>query len=288
MRDFIISTDSTAELSEQFIRDNNIMIHPISYTVDDKDYAYGREIMTDKDFYNCMREGKMPVTGASNPEYIRQIMNEAVVSGKDILHLSFSAALSSSYNNACMSANMVMEEHPEGRICVVDSSCVTAGQILIVKKVVELKNKGLSLAELVIWLEENKTKFVHEFIVQDLFHLVRGGRVSKTSAVLGSALKIQPLLHVNEEGALEPLAKIRGRKKAISTLVENMVQKTEGLETDRICIAHGDCIEDAEILRDMVKAKKPDAEVEIVCLCPTIGAHTGPGVLVLCYYANKR
>lgn len=288
MRDFIISTDSTAEISQEYIAEKHLMIHPVGYVMEGKDYAYGQELMADQDFYDAMRQGKMPVTGASNPAYITKIMTEEVEQGKDILHLSFAAALSSSYNNACVAANLILEDHPEGKITVIDTTCVTAGQTILVKKAVELKEQGMTMDEVAAWIEENKRRVVHEFIVKDLFHLVRGGRLSKTTAVLGSALKIQPLLHVEDDGSLENIAKIRGRKKAIQALVDNMVAKTEGLTVDHICITHGDDPKEAEELKKLVLTIYPDAKVEVACLCATIGAHTGPGVLVLAYFGKQR
>lgn len=288
MRDFVISTDSTAELTEIYIRENEIVIHPIDYVIDGKEYAYGKELMPEKEFYDAMRQGKMPVTGASNPQQITGLMTEKVREGKDILHLSFCSALSSSYNNAALAAELIMEEEAGSRVEVVDTTCVTVGQELIVKKVVDLKKEGKSLDEILVWLAENKKRFVHEFIVADLFHLVRGGRLSKTSALVGSALKIQPYLHVNEEGGLENIAKIRGRKKAIQALVDGMKAKTKTVEVDRVCITHGDCEKEALYLRELIAAEFPKAEIKISYLCPTIGAHTGPGVLVLGYFGDHR
>ena len=288
MRDFIITTDSTADLPKEYVKQHKIALHPLCYVIDDVTYGDGVNELDPKDFYQIMRDGKIPTKIAYNPEYITNLMEQDVSKGYDILHISFSSALSSSYNNACVCANQVMEDHPEATVLVVDSRAATLGQGLLVTKAIELKEEGKSIEEVADWLTENRTSCVHEFTVDDLFHLHRGGRVSKSTAVVGSIINIKPILHINEEGELIPLTKVRGRKKVLSTFVNDMKEKTKDCPTDTVYITHADCIDDANTLASMLREEVGVTNILIEYMCPTIGAHTGPGALAIFYMGNQR
>ena len=288
MRNFIITTDSTADLPKDYIKEHKIALHPLCYVIDDITYGDGVNELSPKDFYQAMRDGKVPTTNASNPEFITNLMEQEVCNGYDILHISFSSALSSSYNNACICANQVMEDHPEATILVVDSRAATLGQGLLVIKAIELKEEGKSLQEVADWITENRGNCVHEFTVDDLFHLHRGGRVSKSTAVVGSIINIKPILHVNDKGELIPLTKVRGRKKVLSTFVNDMKEKTKDCPTDTALITHADCIEDANTLANLLREEVGVTNILIEDMCPTIGAHTGPGALALFYMGSHR
>lgn len=288
MKDFIISTDATADLPLFYVKENSIEIHPIYYIVDEKEYGLGLSELSPKDFYENMRKGKMPTTSSSNPQYITKLMNEQVNRGYDVLHISFSSALSCSYNNAVVCARNIMEEVPDANILVVDSLCATAGQGLMVHKAVQLKKQGKTIEEIAEWIKENRKHFVHQFIVNDLFHLVRGGRLSKSTAFFGTALRIQPLLHLNDEGKICNIGKIRGRKKALNTLVDNIEEKVIGLELDTVFISHSDCIEEAMYVADKIKDRYGIDDILINDIGPAIGAHTGVGTVVVAYFGNQR
>ena len=288
MKDFIISTDSTADLPISYIEDNKILIHPLNYIVDDIEYVSDILEFPTKDFYKSMRDGKKPTTCASNPEYIRKLMKKKIDEGYDILHISFSSALSSSYSNAVLSANTLMEEIPDANIVVVDSLSATVGQGLVVYKAVQLKKAGKSIDEIATWINENRQRIIHQFIVDDLFHLVRGGRLSKTTAFIGTALHIQPLLKVDNEGRLYNIGKIRGRKKALKILVDNIKENTKGIEIDTVFISHADCIEDAELVAENIKNMYFIENIMISEISPTIGAHTGAGAVVVAYLGDER
>lgn len=289
MRDFVISTDSTASLPENYLKENEIAVHPLHYIIDDVEYGMdlGKEL-TDKEFYDCIRSGKMPTTSATNPGYIRKVMEAQLAEGKDILHIGFSSGLSSSYANAHMIAQELMEEHPEAKIVVIDSLCAECGHALMVYKAVEMKKQGKSLEEIAHWLEENKLHVIIHFTVEDLFHLVRGGRLAKSTAVLGTALSIQPILHMDNEGKLENISKTRGRKKAMKTLVDTMSSNTEGFPVENIFISHSDCEDEARELEMYAKEKYPEANTWVLPISPTVGAHTGVGTLVIAYLGNVR
>ena len=288
MKNFIISTDSTVDLPKTYLEENNISIHPLYYYIDDEEYIPGVKDMPVKDFYKSLKEGKMPTTSASNPENIITKMKEAIQDGYDVLHISFSSGLSSSYNNAKMCSEELMEEFPDAKIVVVDSLSGTVGQGLLVMNAVEMKKQGKTIDEIAAWIDENKKHVIHEFIVSDLNHLFRGGRLSKTQAILGSMLNINPILHIDDEGKLANIGKVRGRKKALHTLSDNMGKNTDVKNLKQVLISHGDCIEDAKYLADRIKSKYGIENIIIEDICPTIGAHTAQGAVTLIYLGEKR
>ena len=285
MKEFVISTDSTASLPEDYLKENNIAIHPLHYYIDEEEFGkdIGKEL-TDKEFYQKIREGKMPTTSATNPEYIMKVMKEQLDAGFDILHIGFSSGISSSYNNAAMCGRELQEEYPDRKIIVIDSLSAECGQALLV----EMKKQGKTMEEIAEWIEANKLHVVHHFTVEDLFHLVRGGRLAKSTAIIGTALNIQPVLHMDDEGKLSNIAKTRGRKKAMKMLVDTIAQNTDGWEVNEVFISHSDTQDEAAELESMVKEKYPDAKTMILSISPTVGAHTGVGTLVVSYFGNKR
>lgn len=289
MKDFVISTDSTASLPEEYLKENNITIHPLHYIIDGEEY--GKDLnkeLTDKEFYDSIRNGKMPTTSATNPGFIDKTMREQIAQGYDILHIGFSSGISSSYSNAAMCARDIMEEIPDSKIIVVDSLSAECGQALLVYTAVEMKKQGKTIDEIAAWLEENKKYVVHHFTLEDLFHLMRGGRLSKSSAILGTALNIQPILHVDDEGKLASISKARGRKKAMKTLVDTIAENTDGFELNEVFLSHSDCEEEILVMEKMVKEKYPDVKTMVLPISPTVGAHTGVGTLVISYFGNKR
>ena len=288
MRDFIISTDSTADLSPNYIKENNVVIYPLYYNIDGTEYIPGIYDISVKEFYASMKNGKLPTTSAANPQYVMEQMRKAVDSGYDVLHISLSSGLSSSYNNTAMCAQNIMEETKEATVIVIDSLCATVGQGLLVHKAVQMKKERKTIHEIAEWLNDKKKHIVHQFIVDDLFHLFRGGRVSKSAALVGTMLKVQPILFLNDEGKIEPMGKIRGRKKALNTLVDNISKKTNEIEISEVFISHADCIEDAEYVAERIKTKYDVKKSIINDICPTVGAHTGRGVVVATYFGNKR
>ena len=288
MKDFIISTDSTADLPKSYLEENKIAIHPLHYTVDDIEYGMDLSELSPVEFYRSMRNGKLPTTSATNPEFITKLMKEQVHRGYDILHIGFSSALSSSYNNAVVSSQNIMDEIPDANIIVFDSLCATVGQGIMVDKAVQLKNQGKTMEQIAVWLKENRQHFVHQFLVDDLFHLVRGGRLSKSTAVIGTALHIQPLIHVDENGKLANIGKIRGRKKGLNALADNIKEKAKGFELEKVFISHADCIEDAIYVADRIKKIYKIENVMINDISPTIGAHTGVGAVIVAYFGDKR
>ena len=289
---FKITTDSTADLPVEYLKEHNVGCMPISYIVDG--ITYGRDKELDwKAFYSMMRnDGKMPTNSQINPAEAKEYFEEFIKTDKEILHLAFSSGLSGTYSNLCIAAEEIMEEHPDCRIIVVDSLCASMGEGLFVHKAVKLRDEGKTIEETADWLRTNVQNFVHVFTVDDLFHLYRGGRVSKTAAVIGTMAGIKPKLHVDSEGHLIVIGKVRGRKKSLNALVDYMDEKMGSYlsenRQDYVFISHGDALEDAEYVRDQIKERFGISNFLINQIGPTVGAHSGPGTIALFFMGESR
>lgn len=290
MRDFIISTESNSDMSEEFISKNNILVIPHYYNVEEKTYGEEGNLLTIKEFYDEMRAGKKVGTAASNPAVILEEFTKIAKEGKDILHISFSSALSGGYQNIVNGANEVMEEFPDCKILVVDTLSASLGEGMMMQLALNLKAEGKDIET--VYNEVNEmTKHVSiQFTVDDLDYLYRGGRLSKTSAVMGNVINLKPVLHINDEGKLVAIAKVRGRKKSLSAMISNMEAKIGSFKDKQIFIGilHGDCEEDAKMLRDMVVEKFGYDNFLIEPIGPSIGAHSGPGTLGLVFLGDER
>lgn len=289
MRDFVITADSNCDLLPEYIKENKIGIIPHYYDIDGVTYG-DEQNLSPKEFYDLMRAGKMPTTMASNPAVIRDTFEGYAKQGLDVLHFSFSSALSGGHSNVAMGAREICEENPEMKIRVVDTLNVSLGEGMVIMKAVRMKKEGKSLDEIADWVEENKKHFCVFFMVDDLFHLSRGGRLSKTTAIIGSMINVKPILIVNDEGQLINNGTVRGRKKALSTIVnravENMGEEYLSPEWD-LCVVHGDALEDAQFVAGLLKEKTgKDAIINVVS--PSIGAHSGPGALGVLYMGKAR
>jgi DegV family protein with EDD domain len=210
--------------------------------------------------------------------------------GYDILHIAFSSALSGSCSVAATVARELCDENPDTKILVIDSLCASLGEGLLLHKAVLLKESGKTIDEVADWLENNKLNLCHLFTVDDLHHLHRGGRVSKATAIIGTLINVKPVLHVDNEGRLIPLNNVRGRKKALISLVDQMEIRIKDYpgSNDIIFISHGDCIEDAEFVAELIKERFGIKESLINFVSPTIGAHSGPGTVALFFMGKER
>ncbi len=289
MRDFVITTDSNSDLPKEYLNEKGIGIIPHYYDIDGTTYGGDNEL-TVKEFYDKMRAGAGTTTTASNPAVIRETFSGYLARGLNILHISFSSALSGGYNNICMGASELLEEHPDAKILVHDTLNVSLGQGLAIMKAVQMKEAGHSIDEIYNWLEEHRNEFCVQFTVEDLRYLYRGGRISKTTAIVGSMINVKPILYVNQEGKLVSLSSVRGRKRSLSTIVNNMAERIGNHANDTlpICIVHGDVPEDADYVANLIREKLGINNILINTVGPSIGAHSGPGAIGICFPGNYR
>jgi DegV family protein with EDD domain len=289
MKDFVITTDTTCDLPKDYILEHNLKLLPLYYSFNGEVYGDKLEL-SPGEFFDKMRGGEMPTTMAVNPDTAKKIFTDILKEGYDIIHISFSSALSGSCSVAVTVAAELREEYPDSKITVVDSLSASMGEGLLVHKAVLMKEEGKSYKEIVEWLENNKLKLCHMFTVDDLHHLHRGGRVSRTAAIIGTLINVKPVLHVSNEGRLVPLNNVRGRKKALIALVNNMEKRIDGYlyKNDIIFISHGDCLEDAQTVASMITERFGISNIVINYVCPTIGAHSGPGTVAVFFMGNER
>lgn len=289
MSDYVITTDSNSDVLPEFIKENNLTIIPQYYAFGDT--VYGDELnMPPHEFYETMRKGELPKSMANTPAVIRDRFEKILKEGKNILHIAFSSALSGSCNNVVMTANELLEEYPDRKIRVFDSLNASLGEGVSVYRAVELYKEGKSMDEVYDILMEEREHINVSFTVNDLYHLQRGGRVSKTTAVVGSLVNIKPILKVTAEGKLESDGTVRGRKKSLKTLVSRMEASLdlEHYGKDRlVAVLHGDCPDEAETVADMVK-QLGFSNIIINEVSPSIGTHAGPGVVGLIHYGTRR
>lgn len=289
MNTYVIMTDTNADLPEEYIREHGLEVLSLSYMIDGETYDRNHPLEVGE-FYKRMRNGSMPTTSQVNPDQAKKAFTACLKQGKDVLYIAFSSALSGTYNSGRIAAEEIKEEglFPDRKLVVLDSLSASLGQGLLVHKAVQLKEAGKSLEETVSWVEENKLNLCHIFTVDDLFHLHRGGRVSKATAVLGTMINIKPILHVDEEGRLTPIGKVRGRRKSLSALADRMGEQIKGFENPEVFISHGDCLEDAEYVEKLVRERFGVENFVINHVGPTIGAHSGPGTMALFFMGNQR
>lgn len=289
MREYVITTDNNADLPEEYYKEHNVGCMYFSYTMDDVLYKQG-SYMPEGEFYGKMRAGSMPTTAQVNPEEARLLFEPYLKEGKDILHIAFSSGLSGTYNSCRIAVEELREEYPDRIITIIDSLAASLGQGLLVYLTQKLKEEGADMQTAAEWAENHRKNIVHLFTVDDLNHLYRGGRVSKTTAVLGGMLNIKPILHVDDEGKLIPIGKVRGRKKSILELASLMDEKLGSHKDtcDTIFISHGDCLEDAKILAEKIKARYQINTEIINYVGSVIGAHSGPGTLALFFVGDLR
>lgn len=287
MRDYIITVNSTVDTGKEWLEERNVPVIPLKYTIDGQEYTdmYG---LSDKEFFQKLREGKMSVTSQINPEEAKEMLEPYVKEGKDVLHLAFSSALSGTCNSMKIAAEELQEEYPKAKVIVVDTLCACMGEAMLLYYALKQKEAGKTIEEVAQWAEENKLHVCHNVTVDDLFHLHRGGRVSKTAAVLGTMVKVKPIIHMDDNGALQVIGKERGRKKSLHKIVDMAVERSEGWDNEIIMITHGDCLEDAEYVAKLVREKMGVENVFIHNIGTVIGSHTGPGVVATFCMGNKR
>jgi len=287
MSAYQILTDSGCDLSKETLA--QLGVHTVSLTVNFRGET--REDSVDEgiqEMYNGLRAGEPASTSAVNPAGWAAAMEPTLAAGEDLLVITFSSGLSTTYQSAVIAANELKETYPQREIFVVDSLSASLGQGLLVWYTCQKKNEGMGLAALAKWVENTRLHLCHWFTVDDLMYLKRGGRISATTALVGTMLNIKPIIHLNDEGKLINVAKVRGRKTAIEYIADKMGELGKDYENETCFVVHGDCQDDAQILADLIKEKYGVKNVHIGYLGPVIGAHTGPGVLSVFFMGEHR
>ena len=287
MRDYVITVNSTVDAPKEWLEERHVPVIPLKYTIDGETYT-DMEGLSAKEFFDKLREGKMSTTSQVNPEEAAEELEPYLKEGKDILHLGFSSGLSGTLNSMKIAGEMLQEKYPEAKIIVIDTLCACLGEALLLYKALQQKEKGMDIDELAQWVEDNKLHVCHNVTVDDLHHLQRGGRISKTTAVLGTLVQLKPIIHMDDNGTLQVIGKERGRKKSLNKIVDMAVEQSKGWDNDIIMITHGDCIEDAEYVAKLVREKMGIDNILINNIGTVIGSHTGPGVVAVFCMGNKR
>lgn len=284
-------TDSSADLPRSFYEENDIGVVNLSCLIDGEVIWGEHKDIDASEFYNMMRNGAKPTTSQVNPDEAKVFFEKFTGEYKEILYLGFTSGLSGTVGSCKIAADEIMEEHPDVKIIVIDTMCAAMGQGLLVYHANLLWKAGKSIDEVADWVEANKMNMVHVFTVDDLYDLWRGGRVSKTSAFIGTLAGIKPLLHVDNDGKLVSVSKTRGRNKALTWLVDQMEEKMgskKDMNETMIMINHGDCIEDAQKVADMITERFGFKNFMINNLSPVIGSHTGPTLVALFFWGDVR
>ncbi|MBR4112817.1 MAG: DegV family protein [Ruminiclostridium sp.] len=289
-RQYVIITDTTTDMGIEYYKENNVQLLYFHYTMDDEEHVqYMESDLSVKEFYDRVRAGSMPKTSQVAYEDAFNLFESVVKEGKDIFYLSFSGALSGSYQTITMAANDVMEKYPDCSIKVIDSVSACGGEGLLLDYCVKRRDQGAELDELVEYAEVLKYNTIHLFTVMDLNHLHRGGRLSKASAVFGTMLGIKPVLYFNDKGQLLPYSKVRGRKQSLDAMAKQMKEKYKPGENEEIFINDGDAREDAEYLGKLIMKMMPDVKkVRYGNIGAVIGAHSGPGTVALFFIGKDR
>ena len=288
MAQYVIMTDSCCDLPTNLAGELEVL--PLRLELKGQEYRNyldGREIGFQA-FYNQVRAGEMPVTSAVNVGEFEEAMRPVLESGRDILCLCFSSALSTTYQSAVIAAQGLKESYPDRTVHVVDSLCASRGRGLLVWLCARERERGKTLEELLAYAEETKGKICHWFTVDDLNHLKRGGRVSAAAALFGTMLSVKPVLHVDDQGRLIPMEKCRGRKASLLALVDHMERTAVAPANQTVFISHGDCRADVDFVAEEIRRRFGTKDIRVSYVGPVIGSHTGAGVVALFFLGTER
>ena len=285
-----IITDATADLNDELLNGlPEVKIIPMHVQVGGQEYLFGPggNINTEE-FYGFLRSGQFATTSQINPETYREYFDAILKQGVDVLYLCFSSGMSKTIQSAQMAIAELQEEYPDRTILCLDTLCAAVGEGLFVMEAARKQSQGMDIHELYSWLEAHRMNLCHWVTVDTFDHLKHGGRVSATSAAMGTLLGIKPLIHVDENGKLVAMGKPRGQKKALQALLSNMEKGWMPEISRQVIIGHGDSPEIAKELRDMVAMRFPEAEIYIAPIGPIIGAHAGSGVMTVFFWGNNH
>lgn len=292
MAKFTLVTDSTCDLPLDYYKEHDVELLYLACIMDGITYDGKSNILDEKKFYEQVRNGALPTTSQVNPDQAIECFKEILKRDKNILYIAFSSGLSGTYQSGVIAANEIKEDNPDANIVVIDSLAASLGEGLLLYYAIKFRDEDKTLEETAEWIEAHKLNVAHAVTVDDLFHLQRGGRISKTSAVIGSMINIKPMIHVNDEGRLINVGKTRGRKKALSGLLDMMEERMGSYnskdKTELITISHSDCEEEARLVADMIKERFGFDNFLISMIGPVIGSHTGAGTVAVFFMADKR
>ena len=286
MRDYVILSDSGTDLPKDLAKELDVRVLDLMVIMEGEPDPKPDSAVDHKEFYAFLREKKMASTSAINPETFSCVIEEYVKEGKDVLYLGFSSGLSNTYNAGRLASEELSEKYPDAKIYACDTLCASLGQGMLVYLAAKKKQAGATIDELRDWVEEKKLHQCHWFTVDDLMFLKRGGRVSATTAAIGTLLGIKPVMHVDNAGKLIKMGTARGRKAALDALVDKTKETITEKEVAFIC--HGDCIEDANYVADRYRTELGIKEVLIGYTGVVIGSHSGPGTLAVFYIGTER
>ncbi len=289
MNEFVIVTDSAADLPDALVKELELTVLPLRFTMEDKTYEDhpDRRAMPIQEFYDRLRKGQMATTSAVNVGDYHDVLRPILESGKDVLVLAFTSGLSTTYQSAVIAANELAEEFPDRKLIVVDTLCASLGEGLMVWHAARMKKEGKTMEEIRDWVEANKLHMLHWVAVDDLNHLKRGGRISATTAFVGGMLSIKPIIHVDNEGKLVNVAKARGRAASLNHVADKLIT-TGDPKHQTVFISHSDCLADAQVVGEKLKGAGLADEVIYNHIGPVIGAHTGPGTVAVFCLGTER
>ena len=290
MSEYVLFTDSNTDLPADLVQQLDLSVIPMLFEMDGKSYYNypDNHEMDPKEFYAALRGGKVCTTSQVSPSRFDEIFSPVLESGRDILYLCFSSGLSGTYNTSRLAVEELREKFPDRKIRTVDTLAASMGQGLLVYLAAKKRQEGMGLDELGDWVEENRLKLCHWFTVDDLMFLKRGGRVSGAAAVMGTMLGIKPVLHVDDEGHLILMEKVRGRRASLDALVKHMQATAIRPAEQTVFISHGDCQADCDYVAQQLREKLGVKEIVTSYIGPVIGAHSGPGTVALFFVGEKR
>lgn len=293
MTDFILSCCSTADLTLEHLNNRGIEWLSFHYSLDGVEYADDLgQSMSHTDFYNKMANGAMTRTSQVNVDEYMTHFKKFLDKGLDVFHLTISSGISGSYNSAMLAKSMLDEEYPDRKLVVIDSLAGSSGYGLLMDSIADMKDEGVKIDDIAAWVEENKLTMNHWFYTTDLTYIVRGGRLSKTSGLIGTALNINPILTLDHKGKLVPKHKVIGKKRVQKRIIEIMAENAiNGLGyNDKCYISHSNILEQAQEVAKIIEERFVHLKGKVLInnVGTTIGAHTGPGTFALFFYGNKR
>lgn len=288
MNNYVIFTDSACDLAPAILAEWGVRSVSLMFRFDHIDKDFLNEDMPSKEFYRIMREGHVARTNAVNAETFRAHFESVLADGIDILYLGFSSGLSTTFQQGKLAADELAEKYPDRKIIAIDTLCASAGEALLIKLVLDRKNSGATIEEAAAYAYELIPKLAHWFTVEDLVYLKRGGRVSPAVALVGGMLNIKPVMHMDGEGHLTKVGTIRGRKASLKALADKFFETAEDPQNATIFICHGDCEEDVQYLRGVLREKGAPEVALVTDVGPVIGAHSGPGTIALFFVAKQR